>query len=264
MRVLFLGSGPIAKLCLQSILDRSEQHSLCGIVGPQDLREALDDQGLVSLPLELARRQEEELLEAIRESRPDVAVSVQYPWILSSHVIDALHGRIINLHNARLPDYRGHHSISHALLNRDKAYTSTLHWMAPEVDRGRCIDTETIDIHADDTAQSLWSRTVVSCVALIERLFDGASDVEDIPVGTQISPGGKFYSRKMLGALKRVPAEASVEQMALVARACHFPPYEPAYLEVGGHKTYLLATSYCYLSSEIERPVLSVPPPADR
>jgi methionyl-tRNA formyltransferase len=205
---------------------------------------------VVRLTLDSKERQEALLLRALDDAKPDLALSVQYPWILSSAVIQVLDGKILNLHNARLPDYRGHHSISHALLNGDSTYTSTLHWMAPEVDRGYSVDTETIDILPDDTAQSLWLRTVESCMVLMDRLFDRAKRVEDIPQGSAIGFGGRFYSRKMLDSLRRVPVDASVHQMALIARAFHFPPFEPAYIEIGGRKTYLLAGDYRYRVTE--------------
>lgn len=258
MRILYLGSGQIALRCLQAILLRGDRHTLCGIVGPESLRDALDDQDdVIYLELNFSSRQERRLLEIIREVCPDVVLSVQYPWILSSDVIDALNGRVINLHNAKLPDYRGHHSISHALLNGESTYTSTLHWIAPEVDRGRCIDTETIGIQPGDTAYSLWSKTIHSCVALVERLLDGARVVESIADGVVIGNGGKFYSNKLLDSLKRVSTDASIDRIDLVARACHFPPHEPAYLEVNGRKTYLLAGTYRYLASA---PMSIVPP----
>lgn len=247
MRIFFFGNGPIAQHCLQTILNRSPRHTLCGMVGSPGLlnTENLKD-SVLCLPLDPVTRGEDKLLQAIHQTKPDVVLSVQYPWILSSRVIEALDGKIINLHNGKLPDYRGHHSISHALLNRETTYTSTLHWIAPEVDRGRCIDTEIIEIFPGDTAKSLWSRSIGACIALVERLLDRAQTTQDIPYGSPIGSGGRFYSRTMLDSLKRVSVDASADQMALIARACHFPPYEPAYIDVGGPKIYLLAGDYHY------------------
>lgn len=252
MKIFFLGAGPIALRCLEVILDRRGAHQICGLVGPQDLVDiARRECGqAISFTVDTNDRREELLLQALDDAQPDLVLSVQYPWILSSEVIQAVGGRIVNLHNAKLPDYRGHHSISHALLNGDRTYTSTLHWMAPEVDRGYCIDTETIDISAEDTAHTLWIRTIRSCVLLTERLVDRASGVEDIPDGNAIEDGGHFYSRKVMDSIKSVPLDASVERLVRIARACHFPPYEPAYIEIEGFKTYLLAGNYSYFKEQ--------------
>ena len=62
----------------------------------------------------------------------------------SSNVFEAWQ-KIINLHNAKLPDYRGHNSISHEILNGETKHTTTIHKIAKEVDRGEILLEKEID-----------------------------------------------------------------------------------------------------------------------
>ena len=49
----------------------------------------------------------------------DLILSIQYNWVVATETIDLVKGRAFNLHNARLPDYKGYNSISHAIANGD-------------------------------------------------------------------------------------------------------------------------------------------------
>ena len=86
-------------------------------------------------------------------------------------------GKILNLHNAKLPDYRGHNSISFEILNREVEHTTTLHWVDIEVDRGKLVKSKSIKIEENDTAYSLWCRSLVSG---IEILIDWFEDLKNL------------------------------------------------------------------------------------
>tara|TARA_Y100000589_G_C26686737_1_gene440086 strand:+ start:98 stop:328 length:231 start_codon:yes stop_codon:yes gene_type:complete len=64
----------------------------------------------------------------------------------------------LNLHNAKLRDYKGYNSISHAIIESKKDFTSTIHWMAQEVDSGDKIVEGVVPIHSNDTALSLYKK----------------------------------------------------------------------------------------------------------
>ena len=45
-------------------------------------------------------------------------------------------GEIYNLHNAKLPEYRDHNTISHEILNEEKFHYSTIHKIDKNIDIG--------------------------------------------------------------------------------------------------------------------------------
>ncbi len=79
---------------------------------------------------------EDKIIATVRKLNIDFLISIQYRWILSSRVIESVNGRAFNFHYGKLPDYRGHHLAIHAILNQEKKFSTTCHWMIEKVDRG--------------------------------------------------------------------------------------------------------------------------------
>ena len=131
----------------------------------------LDEGGESSL-LPRTSSNHEWLTSSLERQHITCLISIQYPWILPAHPsVDATAGRAFNLHNAKLPDYRGHHALSHEILNGETEHTVTLHWMQPEVDTGFTCLSATIPIRSDDTAWSLGQRARVEASSIIAPVF---------------------------------------------------------------------------------------------
>lgn len=240
MRILFVGHGDIAKASLNILLDETPSQTVCGLVCPQTFFDNIKCNTLPKFVLDMNNKNEPKLISLINDCKPDIIFSVQYPWIFSADVIRTMNGKIINLHNAKLPDYRGHHSISYAIINGDRFYTSTLHWVALEVDRGFLIKETSVVVDDNETAHSLWNKTYLSCLNLIKAFFTSVSIVSDIPKGKKIPSGGRFYSKNLINTYKCITKIEDLNSLDLYARAFYFPPYEPAYLNVNGSKVYLV------------------------
>ena len=186
------------------------------------------------------------MIDLIRAVRPDYLLSIQYPWILPSNILRRVSDRVLNLHNAKLPDYRGHNSISHEILNEERIHISTLHWVAEEVDRGRIVKTREISIQSDDTAYSLWVRSVESALYLLETWFADLSCGLGFPSGVPVTSGGRYY-RKEIAQNKQIPDAATPGIIDRWARAFWFPPHEPAYIRHEQRKLYVLPNTWSYI-----------------
>jgi methionyl-tRNA formyltransferase len=252
MRFILLGSGKIA----EAFLSRPEfeifvDKNLVGIAGSKELNklaqdryEGLDAKSVIYIGDK--NRTEKTIEKLIKEKGADFVLSIQYPWILSGDFLRVASNRVLNLHNARLPDYRGHNSISHEILNEESEHTTTLHWVAEEVDRGQIIATRNIPIENDDTAFNLWSRSVESALVLLRKFLENASDVITESKMEPVPMGGRYYSKDQIAQLKVIPAHASLEKIDRIARAFWFPPHEPAYFLNGNRKLYVLPYSFSY------------------
>lgn len=252
MRFLFVGSGKIAENCLKAYFEGySKNNVLVGIVGSAELIELGLNKNdshnqLKTILIDKELRKEEEVINLLEETKPDFVISVQYPWIFSSNVLLASGFKILNLHNAKLPDYRGHNSISHEILNGESHHTSSLHWMEAEVDRGVLAKSVQIEIFPDDTAYSLWLRSLDASVELFISFLKDANEIVSTKKGTPIISGGKYYSKKGIENLKKISASASIDDVDKIARAFCFPPHEPAYFDFNNKKLYVLPHSYKY------------------
>lgn len=252
MKFVFLGSGAIAQQCLARYQrDHLETAVLVGIAAPQEI---LDSVGQAlggeafskAIELSSTDRKEGPLLDLLRTVEPDFIISIQYPWILSGEILSAAGHRVLNLHNAKLPDYRGHNTISHEILNGETVHVCSLHWMAEEVDRGILARSVNVPIEPGDTAYSLWKRTVAASVDLFSAFMRDCQEIVGTKAGAPVPRGGKYYRKNGIEALKEIPRGATVEDLDRIGRAFWFPPHEPAYIRHEGRKMYVLPNSFNY------------------
>jgi methionyl-tRNA formyltransferase len=170
----------------------------------------------------------------------DLILSIQHNWILPRLTLDKVSGRAFNLHNAKLPDYKGYNSISHALMNGDSLFHPTLHWMVEEVDSGPIAYQGLVKVEPFDTAYSLYPRTVIESVRIVRLLLSSLMAGRDIPASPMANGKGEFYRRTDLNNLADVSAISDPIELDRRVRAVFFPPFNAAYLEKNGRRTYLV------------------------
>ena len=85
----------------------------------------------------------------------DYIVLAGWMRILSSKFIQAFPDKIINIHPSLLPKYKGLNSIQRAMDNRDYSTGCTVHMVTEELDSGKILMQEEIDIHPHDTLESV-------------------------------------------------------------------------------------------------------------
>lgn len=102
----------------------------------------------------------------IERGESDILLSLQYDKIVPPEEL-ARYRIALNLHNAKLPEYCGFNSLHWALANGEITYTSTLHWMVEKVDAGPIAYQSSVPILAGDTVQTLYGRTVSSCLYIV-------------------------------------------------------------------------------------------------
>ena len=80
-----------------------------------------------------------EIIEEIREQKPDLIVVVAYGKILPKEVIDIPKYGIINLHSSLLPRYRGAAPINAAIINGDEKSGVSIMYVEEKLDAGAVI-----------------------------------------------------------------------------------------------------------------------------
>jgi methionyl-tRNA formyltransferase len=251
MKFVLLASGKIAEKFVtdRRFVDLISNH-LEGVIASDEILDLIERKfenckKISSKTISDKSQNENDLYAIISECAPDFILSIQYPWIIPGAILNIVTGKVLNLHNAKIPEYRGHNSISHEILNNEKAHTTTLHWVAEEVDRGRIVKTREIPIENHDTAFSLWNKSVDSALVLLDEVFSQFANDQEFPAGLPVGQGGKFYS-KNIAPFKKVPSINHPEIIEKWARAFYFPPHEPAYIESDGRKIYLLLDNWNY------------------
>ena len=189
-------------------------------------------------------KNESQLKKIIEKLSIDTIISVQHPWIISKQLLEIPKYKAFNLHNAKLPDYKGCNAVNHAILNREKVYTSTIHWMLPKVDTGPIAYENTFEIPHNVTAQKLYIMAEKAGLKIFEKLIQNLSRNLEIPKKYFLSKG-RYYTRKSIESLREIKNLNDPLEIQLKARAFFFPPFEPAYFIIEKNKYFVLPDDVC-------------------
>ncbi|MCK5915310.1 MAG: formyl transferase, partial [Deltaproteobacteria bacterium] len=95
----------------------------------------------------------------LKAQKPDLIISVAAPTIFKQELI-ALPGHgCINIHNGKLPNYRGMLPNFWQMYHNEKAIGITVHEINANIDEGKIVLQEDVDILPDETLDSLIRRT---------------------------------------------------------------------------------------------------------
>ena len=111
-------------------------------------------------------------LAALAAAAPRLAIICSYSRILWPELIAAFPCGVVNVHNSRLPDYRGANTLQWTLINGETQTDATLHYVDQGVDTGPVIDRVTLDIAETDDALSLRGKLCAAGQALLVRWID--------------------------------------------------------------------------------------------
>jgi formyltetrahydrofolate deformylase len=103
-------------------------------------------------------KQEERLLDIVRQDRCDLVVLARYMQILSPSVCAELAGRAINIHHSFLPSFQGAKPYKQAHDRGVKLIGATAHYVTPDLDEGPIIE--------QDVARVDHSMSVEACAGV--------------------------------------------------------------------------------------------------
>lgn len=116
-------------------------------------------------------RKDQEVIDKLKELKPDVMVVVAYGQILTKEVLDIPKYGCINIHGSLLPKYRGAAPIQASIINGDDVTGITTMYMDIGVDTGDMILKSVVPIEDDDTAGTMHDKlSVVGAKALMDTL----------------------------------------------------------------------------------------------
>jgi len=98
---------------------------------------------------------ETEIIKDLHENKIDLVVLAGFMRILSPHLIKEYKNKIINIHPALLPSFKGAHAIKDAFDYGVKLTGVTVHFVDEKMDHGAIILQELVKKTQKDTVQSL-------------------------------------------------------------------------------------------------------------
>ena len=164
--VLISGTGSNLQALIDAIgrgdLDLEIIHVISNVAGAAGLQRA-SDAGIRSSVLEHGRFENREDFDAalallMAAGEPDLVILAGFMRIIGDAVLRPFEGRMINLHPALLPKYRGVNTYQRALDAGDDIHGASIHFVTAELDGGPVIAQVVIPVLKDDDAAALAAR----------------------------------------------------------------------------------------------------------
>ncbi|MCL1972500.1 MAG: phosphoribosylglycinamide formyltransferase [Endomicrobia bacterium] len=105
------------------------------------------------------------VLKELKNSHADIICLAGYMRILGKNIVNAYHGRILNIHPALLPKYGGKgmygHFVHQAVIDgREKQSGATAHFVDENYDTGKIIIQKEVPVFENDTQETLAKRVL--------------------------------------------------------------------------------------------------------
>lgn len=98
------------------------------------------------------------LAKAVNGFAPSLVILAGFMRIIAGELIEQYAGRMLNIHPALLPRYKGLHTHRRALEHGDREHGTTVHFVTAQLDDGPSILQAALRIRADDDEASLSAR----------------------------------------------------------------------------------------------------------
>lgn len=167
----------------------------------------------------------------------DICLSVLYWERIRTVVIKSAKKGVINFHPAPLPEFKGTAGYNLAILENHKNWAITAHYVDEEIDTGDIIELSWFGVDQKmETAQSLEKKAQPEILELFKRVVSKALNTSEF-LSTFPNKGGRYISRAEMESMKEIKPGDDVERKI---RAFWFPPYDGAFMVVGGVKCTLV------------------------
>jgi phosphoribosylglycinamide formyltransferase-1 len=103
---------------------------------------------------------ERALQAALERHRIEIVCLAGFMRLLSTEFVDRWQGRMLNIHPALLPAFKGLDTHRRALAAGARQHGATVHFVVPEMDSGPIVAQEAVDVVTGDSEQSLAARVL--------------------------------------------------------------------------------------------------------
>ena len=113
---------------------------------------------------------ERAMQDALTAQQIDLVCLAGFMRLLTPWFVQQWAGRMLNIHPALLPSYRGLHTHERALADGVRIHGATVHFVVPDMDCGPIIVQGAVAVRDDDTADTLGARVL----AVEHRIYPAA------------------------------------------------------------------------------------------
>ena len=239
MRIIFMGTPDFAVQVLQALLQ--SEHEVIGVYTQPDkpkgrgksmqytpVKElALEHQIPVYQP---AKIREPQVIEELKQLKPDVIVVVAFGQILPEAVLQIPPYGCVNVHASLLPKYRGAAPIQWAILDGEQESGVTTMYMAKGLDTGDMIEQTVVPIAPKETGGSYHDKLAAAgaelCLSTLHKMENETA--ERIPQDDEQS----CYAHMLNKSMGNLDFHKSAVELERFIRGLN--PWPSAYSKING------------------------------
>lgn len=141
-----------------------------------------------------------EFIAAIDKYKCDLFVSMSFNQIFKANLINLTPHKAINCHAGKLPFYRGRNILNWALINDEKEFGITVHYIDEGIDTGDIILQEVYPITDRDDYETLLQKSYLYCADILYRAINlfVNNDVKRV-AQSSIHPVGFYCPQRKIG-----------------------------------------------------------------
>ena len=136
----------------------------------------------------------------IKKNKIDLLASMSFDQIFKNEIINAINNNIINCHAGKLPFYRGRNILNWALINGEKDFGITTHFVNKKIDTGDIILQKIFKISKNDDYKSLLIKSHNECAKIIFKTIKKIqnNDYKATPQN-KFSKGSSYFKKRVMG-----------------------------------------------------------------
>lgn len=135
------------------------------------------------------------VIKNINRVSPDIGIVADFSYIIPQEIIDALNGKIINIHFSLLPKYRGASPVQHAILNGDKASGVSFYLLDKFMDKGDILEQYEYNISSNITSGELYDELFIFASQKLTGVIENYLNSQLIPVPQDHSKATYTFSK---------------------------------------------------------------------
>jgi len=242
MRVFYMGSNWLGWKVLEWLVEQEEVVGLA--VHPEEEGTYVDEIRDTSQLSEArifdgSSLRDEETVEAVRNLKPDMGVSVLFGYILQPTFLNLFSQGAVNLHPAYLPYNRGAYPNVWSIVDGTPAGV-TLHRIDADIDTGEILARRRVEVRPTDTGRSLYRRLEQAGLELFRSIWSRlvAGEIEGSPQDESAATEHRVQDVDDIDEID-LDAKYKARDLINILRARTFPPHDGAYFEEEGRRVYL-------------------------
>lgn len=171
MKIGYFGDGPWAHNAFKKIIsDKTMEISFVAVRWDNQDTVLIELAKENNIPVEIHKNiNAEDFVEKMKSYNVDLFVSMSFNQIFKEKMINLPKYKTINCHAGKLPFYRGRNVLSWALVNDEKEFGITVHYVDEGIDTGDIILQETYHITDEDTYGTLLTRAYEGCADVLYK-----------------------------------------------------------------------------------------------